>query len=87
MTTRFKPMLSESEREKIFDARIRSSWRRRGIYDGRELAALAARMGENPESVRARLKKAGFILGKSRSGTRDVWIPSQSPQIHEESNE
>lgn len=77
--------LSEEEKEQIFESAIKSfRYRRSGsIYNGREVRSIASRLHENPESVRARLRKAGYELISSRSGSRGVWKRqvSRSPYI------
>ena len=77
------PKLSEEEKEQIFQTAIkRHRVRHCGLYPA-EVRRIANRLYENPEDVRARLRNAGFVLGKSRNGCCDVWkAPKlQSPHI------
>ena len=77
------PKLSEEEKEQIFQIAIkRYRVKHYGLYH-REVRRIANRLCETPENVRARLRKAGFVLTKSRSGCCDVWKASklQSPHI------
>ena len=81
---RVGPNFSDEEKEQIFKSAIGAfRYRRSGIFDGREVRRIAFRLGENPETVRARLQKAGYELIRSRSGSRGVWKKqeSQSPHI------
>jgi len=87
--TKLSPKLPEEEKEKRFqEALLRHKKHlQSAIYDGHEVARIAAKLTENPENIRARLRKAGFELTKSSSGSRQVWKQkSQSPhkQILEE---
>lgn len=79
------PKLSDEEKERLFESAInRFRYRKSGlIYNGGEVRSIAFRIGENPETVRARLRKAGYELTRSRSGSREVWKKqtSQSPHI------
>ena len=82
---RWMPELSEEEREKLFLQAIKAHRfnKSHSIYDGNEVRRLAARLYENPERVRNRLRKAGYQLTQSRSGCRAVWKKqSQSPNIY-----
>jgi len=69
------PELSEEDKEKLFLQSIKAHRfnKSHSIYDGNEVRKLAARLNENPERVRSRLRKAGYQLTQSRSGSRAVW--------------
>ena len=79
--SKLSPKLSEEEKQRRFAAALRrhKTHLQASIYDGSEVRRIAARLFENPESVRARLREAGFELTRSSSGCRGVWKPkSQS---------
>ena len=79
------PKLSEKDKEKLFLQSIKAHRfnKSHSIYDGAEVRRLAARLSENPEKVRFRLRKAGYQLTTSSSGTRQVWKKqTQSPHIY-----
>ena len=79
------PKLSEEDKEKLFMQSIKAHRfnKSHSIYDGAEVRRLAARLSENPEKVRSRLRKAGYQLTQSASGSRRVWKKvSQSPNIY-----
>ena len=78
------PKLSEEEREELFNQAIGvyRYQKRKSVYDGSEVRKIAIRLNENPEKTRARLRRAGYELTTSQSGTRRVWKKiSQSPHI------
>ena len=78
------PKLSEEEREELFNQAIGvyRYQKRKSVYDGSEVRKIAIRLDESPERTRARLRKAGYQLTSSQSGSRAVWKKqSQSPHI------
>ena len=81
------PKLSDEDKEKLFlqSIKVHRFNKSHSIYDGAEVRRLAARLSENPENVRSRLRKAGYELTSSQSGSRAVWKKqSQSPHIQQE---
>lgn len=83
--SKLTPKLPEYVKQQIFASALRrhKNHLQASIYDGTEVRRIAARLFENPESVRARLRQAGFELTRSGSGSRGVWRPkSRSPHIY-----
>ncbi len=82
---RMLPKLSEEEREELFNQAIGvyRYQKRKSVYDGNEVRRIAIKLGENTEKTRARLRKSGYELTQSASGSRKVWKKvSQSPHIY-----
>ena len=86
--SKLTPKLPEEVKQRLFAAALRRHKRDQlnSIYDGSEVRRIAARLFENPESVRARLRQAGFELTRSSSGSRGVWRP-KSQSSHTENLE
>ena len=78
------PKLSEEDKEKLFLQAIGvyRYKKRMTVYDGSEVRKIAILLDESPERTRARLRKSGYELTQSASGSRKVWKKvSQSPHI------